>query len=341
MNRAVVIPWHRYHPHEGQGYRVMFEAWLKRFPTWADEFDVLYIIDSFMEFSEEDIRRIQAIKPQVKIFKKEVEGHHWVQYKHFLPRINEMNMLMLDNDVVITKKGIIDGWFKKVEEEGYDFVGSFDGSGGLQDQIKSNFPWMAEKGYNRMGSYYFVWTHQLLERINYFEFAPDYFEPGVYIKELDYTTQDGDWLDSFGMFTIKMLASGAKIYDIPDPRDTIYLQPNYESDIDLWKINKEPEESNNLGYYHIRNGNLANYVLTSFEFGHDQDYQREINSNKRELLRILAWHWCNMSEAGLTDRRYIDPIMKLLQDLGVDYNTRWRWYIDEFVKYHGLKEVNI
>lgn len=332
-DRAVVIAWHRYQPHVGESYRVLFENWLKLLPIWAKEVDALYLIDSDMNFDELDRARIAQYIPQVHILKRELDGHHWVQFKWAIPQIKEQNMLFLDNDVVITQSGIIDGWFKSLEDGNLDFVGSFDGSGGMHDLIVEKYPVMKLAG-NRMGSYYFILTQRLLKELKEYTFEPNYFEVGTYIPELDHTTVEGDWLDSFGWFTLKMLArDGSKMLSIADPRQSIYLQPTAlmagEQD---WEINKDPENPTNLGYYHLRNGNLANYIITSLEAGNKQDYWRELSSVKREYLRSLAW-FQYMDRHTLN--KFQPQIDRLLSDTGVS-REKWDEYMSEFIKYHEL-----
>ena len=330
MNRAVVIAWHRYQPHYGYSYRVMFEHWLTTLPIWAKEVDALYLIDSDMNFTDEDKQKLLKYFKEVHILRRELDGHHWVQFKWVIPQIKEDNMLFLDNDVIITQEGLIDSWFKQIEQ-GVDFLGSFDGSGGLQDIIQQVYPIMKNIG-NRMGSYYFILTKKLLDKIGSYTFEPNYFEVGTVIPELDgYVTREGDWLDSFGWFTLKMLAIQARVVLIADPRETIYFQPVGLGD--SWEILKDPETPKNPGYYHIRNGNFANYVITSWAAGNRTDYQREVDGNKRELLRALAWFQYMDSKTG---NGYQQEINKLATDLGISLGD-WVNYMVEFVNYHKLE----
>lgn len=326
MNRALIISWFRYHPHVGTGYRVMWENWLKMLPVWAKEVDAFYLIDQEFGFTEEDERRIKEYIPNTKILKSEVSGHHWNQFKWVIPKIEEENMLFLDNDVVITEPGVIDGWFKGVEA-GADFVGSFDGSGGLQDIIRQEYPQMQLLG-NRMGSYYFILTKKLLALIGDYHFEADYFKPGTVIPELNYVTKEGDWVDSFGWFTLKMLQAGVRMLAIPDPRESVYLQ-------DDDTISREPQAPDNLGYYHIRNGNLANYIMTSKEAGNKADYLREISSVRREILRSLAWfYWMD------SDTKHDTKVISLLKDLKVS-DADWDHYMEEFMAYHKLDAIKV
>ena len=314
--RALVISWKRYVPYAGISYRVAWEAWLKNFSNWANEIDTFYLIDQDMNFSEEDHQRLTAILPNSFIIKSESQDHHWAQFKNVIPKIKEDNILFLDNDVII-KKGTISGWFELLKDK--DIVTSFDGSGGLKEQVQSKFPFMKDKG-TRMGSPYILITKSLLDKVGEIDWAPITYPVGTYIPELDYTTVEGDWSDSFGLFTIKVLGLETKIDEIADPRDSIYLDTI---------ILKSPETPLNLGYYHIRNGNLANYVLTSKTAGNMNDYWREVGGNKRELLRSLAWFdW-------MDDGTFKDEVLSLVKDLGRT-QEEWENYMIEFKTYHNL-----
>lgn len=320
-SRALIISWFNYWPRVGTTHRVLFEQWLKLAPIWASEIDTFYLIDQEMDFTADDERRLKEIIPNTKILKSEVSGHHWNQFKWVIPKIEEENMLFLDCDALIFEPGVIDGWFQGVEN-GADFVGSFDGSGGLQEIIKQEYPQMRLLG-NRMGSYYFILTKKLLALVGDYHFEADYFKPGTVIPELNYVTKEGDWVDSFGVFTLQMLHKGAKMMAIPDPRESIYIQ-------DDDTFSKEPENPDNLGYYHIRNYSLARYILASKEAGNKSDYHREISSVRREILRSLAWFYYMDTEV-----EHEAKVKELLKDLKVS-DELWERYMTEFIKYHKL-----
>lgn len=317
--RALVIAWHRYVPYYGTGYRVLWEDWLKRFEQWGHLVDAFYLIDSDMEFTKEDEDKLQAIQPNTKIYKRELHGHHWVQFKWILPEVQEESILFLDNDVVITNPLVIDEWFQKAERA--DFVGSFDGSGGITPLMWEKFPWLKERNYARMGSYYFILTRNLLNKIEDIDFTPLMPIPeGTHIKEIGYTTKKEDWVDSFGMFTIKMLATNPIIEEIVDDRSNILLLND--------GISRFPNIAPNRGYYHIRNGNFANYIISSWEAGMREDYLRTLKiSPQYEVLRTMAWFSVLGGSSHITDR--------ILSDVGVDRPT-WQEYITQFIQYHHL-----
>ncbi|HEX8965503.1 MAG TPA: hypothetical protein VF820_03680, partial [Patescibacteria group bacterium] len=257
MSTAVLIPFFRYQPHYRDYYRIYFEQLLKGLEIWGDEFDKLYLIDQDMEFTTEDFNRLLAVKPNSEIIKSVNQGHHWVQFKDAIPHIKEDRILFLDNDVIIWKKGIVKKWLEN------EVALTFDGSGGLKAQMQEKFPILKKYDATRMGSYYFVLPKKVFEKIPDFDFAPITYEEGTYLKELGYTTQKGDWSDSFGLFTMKLLSLYPEVGFIEDDRSSISFPDNKTSN---------PRQ---LGYYHVRNGNLPIYTINSF-YTHPEDYTRTL-----------------------------------------------------------------
>jgi hypothetical protein len=306
---ALLIPFYRYQPQDGEYYKVYFEWLLKALKIWGDEVDHVYIIDQEWNFTPEDEERLKAVKKNSTILKSTVTGHHWNQFKWAIPQIKEDTILFMDNDVLIWKKGIVKGWFEKAKAA--DFVGNFDGSGGLNWLVTGKFPVL--NGATRMGSYYFILHKEIFDRIPDFDFAPINYSVGTYIKELDYTTVEQDWSDSFGLFTIKLLALNPKIALIDDDRSSISF-PDVKT--------SEPKR---LGYYHIRNGNMIVYMLAS-KISHPEDYARMLKETPfSELTRELGWY---TFLTGRTDEN-------LLLDIGIGHYD-WDNFMIRFKEYHGL-----
>lgn len=324
MSRAVIVPFHRYQPHVGLTYKVYFDYFVENLKVWAKEFDKLYLIDSDFGFSSADVQKTNDLGVFTEVVPIEEVGHHWVHFKNIIPKLKEEYMLFLDCDVVITKSGIIDGWFQEVEA-GADILTSFDGSGGMTEQIWEKYPWMKENGFARMGSYYFILTRKLLDKVKDFDFAPiryENFDKPPYISELDYQPTKNDWFDSFGLFTVKALATHPKIALIEDDRGSIYLEDN-------GSIVKTEPDNRTLGYYHIRNGNLPIYTIDSYYWSKD-DWMRTLDiTPRRELLRLFAWFQIASGDSFQKD------IDKTLQAVNVQ-KADWDTYIKEFKLYHNI-----
>ena len=322
---AICIPFYRYQPQVGDWYKIYFESLLYGLKIWGNEFDHLYLIDQEWGFTEEDYERIVAIKGhgKVTIIKSTVTGHHWNQFKMAIPQIKEDTILFMDNDVFIWKKGIVAGWFKEAETA--DIVTAFDGSGGLRDIIWNRWPIMKLLNATRMGSYYFILHKTILDRIPDFDFAPINYPVGTCIKELkNYITKEGDWSDSFGLFTIKLLALKPKISIIKDDRSSISF-PDIKT--------SEPLK---LGYYHIRNGNLPIYTLAS-KLSHPEDYERVKRDTPRsELTRLFGWfHMLVLMMPQLVEKYERADIFPFINDIGI-HLKEWGQYLKKMEEFHGL-----
>lgn len=320
MSTALCIPFYRYHPHVGDYYKVYFDMLIKTLPTFRDEFDALYLIDQEWHFSQPEEQQLNILKKNSRILHSPVTGHHWEQFKWAIPQIQEDTILFMDNDVYVYKSGVIASWFEKAEKA--DIVAAFDGSGGLKEQVHKRYPIMEDLG-TRMGSYYFILKKNLLDRLPHYDFAPITYTEGTFLPELNYHTVKGDWSDSFGLFTIRALALNPKIDTIIDDRSSIY----FDEEITMSPAPKGLD----LGYYHLRNGNLP--VLTLIG-KHNKQYQNDYNriikeTPKRELLRLLMWFRI------LTGDKYIQETLPILFDLGVSV-ADWENYLTEFKKYHGI-----
>lgn len=295
ISKAVCIAYHLYTPQGREFYMPLFNNFTENLKLWKDEFDTLYIIDSLYHFTEEEKKQVTDIKPNTIFLDREIDGHHWVQFKWVMPKIKEDAILFLDNDVVIYKKGIVKSWFDKIDK-GYDFVGSFDGSGTSKETEKYSF--LTKSGHKRMGSYYFILTKKLMDKIGDYTFEP--------------LPEEG--FDSFGKFTLQMLDTNPKIYEIIDDRSSIYFNGD-----------KTPEVGLNLGYYHIRAGSSSAYLLATKKYGDIKTYEDYIKTQpKTEYLRQMAWY---VYMSGNVD--------EILNWININPDN-WKNYLSEFKEYHGI-----
>ena len=338
-SRAACVPFYRYTPHTGDYYKLYWDFFLWHLPKWAQYIDKLYIIDQEWGFTSDDLNRLQNIIPGGRILKSPVSGHHWEQFKWAIPQMKEEHILFMDNDVIIFDGAVsVDQWFLYAERDNKTIVTAFDGSGNMQQQIHQKFPLLKDMGMTRMGSYYFVLPQTVFQDVPDFEFAPIYYGDGVYIPELDYTTKKDDFFDSFGLFTLKWLQKGYKPIIIPDFRDSIYYD-------EQGSVEDPPHTRYNGGrpYYHIRNGNMMNYVLTSKKYHkYRADYERVLRDvPRRELVRELCW-WRWMEEKAYPKTAYghnglntLPELAEILRDVGIsgyEFAEHWR----KFLNYHSI-----
>lgn len=314
---VLLIPFYKYQPRVGEYYKVYFEWLLKALNIWGDEVDKVYLIDQEWEFTPYDLTRLRAVKKDSYIIKSEVTGHHWEQFKFAIPKVEADTILFLDNDVLIWQKGVVKKWF---EEAKADVVTAWDGSGGLRDIVWEKYPIMKSINATRMGSYYFILHKEIFDKIPDFDFSPKTYPVGTYIKELDYSTVGGDWSDSFGLFTIKLLGLEPPVSfsTITDDRSSISLTKEGVS---------ETNEPLQLGYYHIRNGNLPIYTLAS-KLSHPEDYERTLRITPlSEFTRLFAWFDI------VSDYSYKKEILEVMKDVDIS-EKEWNDYIEGFRMYH-------
>lgn len=312
MTRAVCIPFHRYQPRTTQHYRVWESALARSIEFYKDEIDKLYLIDDEWGF---DTAFLDTLGVSYEVIQKKREGHHWVQFKTAIPYIKEDRCLFLDNDVLFWKHGVVDTWFKEAEKG--KFVTAWDGSGGLGEVMQEHFPILKENNAHRMGSYYFILNRGWMEIAKNEVLEPIRYSPGIKIPELSYKTQEGDWQDSFGVLTYKILTQHPETYTLDDDRSSIYYEDG--------EFRKDPETPKKLGYYHVRNGNHTNYLLASMYGERTEDYLNSIAiTPRRELLRIAAWHCLYAGSADMWD---------ILEDVGVTPEG-WLVYLQAVKEYH-------
>jgi len=323
MKRAICIPFHKYGPPAGDSYRSLMDPLIAGLKIWGGEFDKLYLIDDEWVFSLYEINQLKASGIDFKIFQKVNAISDWLPHPSAFDRVKEDHCLFIDFDVIINKAGIVDGWFRQAESG--KFVSAFDSSGGMRDVVHEKFPKLKEMGSHRLGSYYFILNREQLKIAANTQCLPINFETGTYIPEIDYTTKEGDWVDAFGLLTIKILATGVDIYEIEDDRGSILLTDDNT-------ISRSPQESKQLGYYHMRAGGYAAFLVGSKFCGVpscEETYLKAIKEYPRsETLRILAWNYvvaCEMRK----------PILSILEDMNVPSDL-WQQYIVEFRKYHNI-----
>jgi len=318
LTRALCIPFHRYQPHTTDHYRVFFDYFLKSLDVWGPEIDALYLIDSDFNFTDDDIAILHTKCPKVTILPTKGDKSHWGNIRRAAGAISESLVLFMDQDMLVWEAGVIDSWFKDATT--YDVVAPFDSSGGMQEVIHKRYPGLAEMNKLRIGTYFFILNRKALTVMEHCNLAPIHYEPGAMIKELNNVAEPGDWLDSFGYFTLRLLHNNFTIKALHDPRDDIYLENG--------EITSDPDGATSCGYYHIRNGNLPVYLLSSDNEEHSADLKHALEiTPAREILRIMAWHQFIRGDEM--------PSLALLPHLDIT-KGEWDVYFGKFKEYHEL-----
>lgn len=322
--RAVAVCFHNYVPmYDSRYFQVLLGYFIQNLERCKDEFDMLYIIDSNWKTTASDVDKIEeSLSGKVIILRADENLRYWDAYRTNLHRIKEESILFIDNDTVIYRKGVIDGIFRKVEE-GYDVVSIFDTIGTLTERINQRWPIMG--GQSKFCLYFFASRLDLLKSING-EWATLNYPIGTFIKELDYTTVEGDWVETLGELTFKMLDKGIKALEVPEDKTSIIIRDG--------EILKDGRGSNDLGYYHIRAGSSPAFLLTHRNFGDKETYLDHINGQPHsEYLRQFAWYWIANENPYFNVPK--EDIYAVLNDCNIDHDL-WMVYIKDFKEYHGL-----
>lgn len=327
---AIVVLWHQYVPRGvTEHYRLYFEYFKKWLERYKDEFDTLHLVDSGWDFTTKDREDIDRILgPGRCTCWPFGDGHQWTHFKRIVPLLKEENIMLLDNDFYVYKKGAIKEAFDALEKD-KKLVAVFDGSGGMEEVLWAKFPYLREKAIRRICSACFFVKRELLEGVS---FDPIRYEIGTHIPELDYTTVEGDWLDAFGEAMVKVLSKidEKDITFLPDDFSAIYLN-------DTRTIDGVETEDHNCGYFHMRNCSLALYLLNEKKNKDKSSYERMVRiTPARECLRLLAWLWVigEVCNAGPDLKKDITGVLK---DFGV--HDMWEEYIEKFKLFHSWVEL--
>lgn len=246
MRRAIITSFHAYQPYGHEYYEPILNYFVGQLKKYQDEYSKLYILDS--GWGIEPIEGVEVIKSNPNL-------RYYEAYKAILPQIKESNLLFLDNDMVIYRKGVIADTFSKITNK----------------NVVSIYDTIGEKHFNELGGqskfclYYFAVRKKLLERYTGSDWGPVH------------------WGETLSELTLHMLGNGIKPVEQLEDKTSIYLTDE--------GILKDPARGKNIGYYHIRAGSVPALLLAYRD--HDtRAYEDYIgNQPKREYLRQFAWYW--------------------------------------------------
>lgn len=294
-SRAIVVAFHRYTPFGAEFYEPILDFFVQSMKKYKGEYDKIYFVDSTWDI---DIRKLEGLNAE--IVKVDPHLRYYDAYKEILPDIKEDLVLFMDNDMVVYKKGVIDGVFEALVEVSeypmavasiYDTIGSYETN-------KMN-------GKNKLCPYWFAARTDLLK------------------KYLDvYWGSNMPEHETLGKLTEVMLDDG--VHPVEQEEDKSNC---------LFDGSQDGEKSKDLGYYHIRAGSTPAYLLATKTYGEQETYWKYIKEQPRgEYLRQLAWYRLICCES---DEEVYPEVLVLLQDAGVGF-MEWEEYFTKFLKYHGL-----
>lgn len=302
-------------------FKVLFGYFLHNLNLWVDEFDKVYILDADWNFTKKEKDALaKATNDKGVIMETNPNTPYMQAFKEVLPKIVEDKVLFLHDDTIIYKKGFVKKIFDDLEK--YDIVSAFELIGTLTDKI--NKKWPAMNGYSNFASCLFGFKLDVLRSLEDFEDEAIYqYEAGTYIPELNYTTVDGDWMETLGRVSIRLLGKGANVLQIKQDKSNLFFQTEIKGE-----KNSVPE------WHHLRGGIGPGRMLTNKHYGWPKQYKDDCSDYIiSENLRKFAWYWfANQNPYFNIKEKYIWEVLK---DLGVDKDS-WFAYLEEFKKFHSL-----
>lgn len=298
MTRAILVNFKMYTPFGKQFYQPLLDFFLATMKKYEAEYDHIYLLDSNWEIDPDKIKDLKATIIKVNPALGYVDA-----YKSVLKDVKEDLVLLLDNDFVIYRAGIIDKAFSLIhcvdeelhKDQPFEVVSIFDTIGTFKTDKMG--------GKNKLCPYFFAAPRELLQSY----------------RDIDWNSHMPH-SETLGLLTEAMLNDGLKIYEWPEDKSDI-----------LFDGTKNPEVGKNLGYYHIRAGSTPAYLLASKNDTpeHNQQYKDYLkNQPKSEYLRQLCWY-CIMLDDVTSD------VIEMLKDMEVNIHDFIN-YVTKFKTYHGL-----
>ncbi len=227
MSRAAILPY--------PGDPFLLNFWLRFYDTvWGDEVDKLYIyLNSPIEAEVvEYIRdRIRRSNNTVLLYEPQM-ADHGASINKTLDHIDEEFLMLIEDDAIVFRSGMVDMCFGLLESGKYDIVGSKRGSCALEiieaAQKKWNIPETpyGDNGPNFWPCYFFSKTETLKATTRHF--GARAWNKGEKITPLDYDVEvpvvNGD------TFVNTSLELRAMI-----PEERIYYVPQYHLHPDDWR----------------------------------------------------------------------------------------------------------
>lgn len=309
--RAVITSFHNYCPmYDHKYFNVISDYFLKNFHEfWKDEVDMLYVLDSNWDLFP-GVRE-DYWSSKVTVIQSDPNLRYYNAYKWVLPQIKEDLVFFLDNDMVVYRENVIKSVFGLIDPTqkktsmivGQYEVASIYDTCGTYATAKLN-------GKNKFCPYLFATSKKLLTKYTEVEWGPGMPEH-----------------ETLGKLTEKMLDDGIRPYEIEEDKNSIYLVD------DTIIRDGKPKK---LGYYHVRAGSTAAYLLTMKHSPQNQQYWDYLeNQPKQEYLRHLAWFaW--MAKLTNQDQQILNDALAVVVDAKVS-SKKFNEYCQEFYKYHGIK----
>lgn len=161
--RAVITSFHNYVPmYDHKYFNVISDYFFTNFSRyWHHEVDRLYILDSNWDLGFSVPKNLEYPN-KIIVLKSDPNDRYYEAYKKVLPLIDADKILLMDNDMVVYRKGIVEKTFDLLDD--YDVVSIYD-TCGTYTTDKLN-------GKNKFCPYWFATKTDLLKKYTDIEWGP-------------------------------------------------------------------------------------------------------------------------------------------------------------------------
>lgn len=277
------------------------------YDNWKDEIDELWIgLNSTMP-REVMTELIKKLPKGVNILYLNRQIGYGKPLELLLNLSPEGNVLLLEDDTIIFKKGVVDNYFTLLEKDDFDLIGSprmsctADTANRLADEFKLNYEGRGDKG--PMFWPCFLWVKKSL------------------LLKTDRNFDPSPWGDTFAWMSVQLrrLIKSEKILEIP--------QYHCSPDDDINKENKWGIFDGNCGYMHLGSlsSGIQSYLLTEdqipladLEAGIKAENPQPIPNTREMHNRIMWWWYCYKTNEGLSsDHLYRQAVKRSMVISGV------------------------
>ncbi|MCL4416270.1 MAG: hypothetical protein M1365_06180 [Actinobacteria bacterium] len=231
----------------GDPFLAMFviKLWQK---YWYDEVDKIYVcfnteMDKDNKFTGELLSRLSKDKKISIIYHPYAMGYG-EPIRQMLLACREDLILLLEDDGFIYTPGIVEKYFKQIEDGEFDALGSprfscgFEIADAMKARYNLNFEGYGDKGPNYWPNFFFCKREDLLKTD--LNFAPKSFIEGEYVKEIDHTMLTTEMADTFGWTIMQLRHMGIRFGEIPQHHASPSETEDYKNHTGNWMNSKPP-----------------------------------------------------------------------------------------------------
>lgn len=283
---------------------------------WYEEIDKLYInYNNHNKIPDKVVTEClsKLIDPKVVfVFHPNGIGNGPPQVE-LLKICNEDLILLLEDDFFVFESGVVDNYFKKIESDETDLLGSPRYSAGevgeaAKRKYNLDYSGIGDKGYAWWPTGFYCKREHLLKTD--LDFGSKHYPKGEYFKELDYTFENDDYTDTFTWASIQLRYLGLKSIDIPQYHASPYEIEDKENKVMNWVDGKIPQ--------YIHGGSLST-SWGGYLSGRVPDMTAEIS--KREIeSRVSFWQIASDIVEGFDEfkKEYKQGIENLIVNANLD-----------------------